>query len=76
MDTYDPRTASQIFPAHTWQRSNACGPNGANCVEVNLSTDGLVGLRDTKLPHSPVLVFDNAEWDAFLSSAQAGQFRR
>jgi hypothetical protein len=76
MDIYDPYSASHTFPGDTWQRPAVCGPNGANCVEVNLGTNGLVGLRDTKLPDSPVLIFNEDEWDAFLSSARSGQFRR
>jgi hypothetical protein len=76
MKTYDPNTASEAFPGDGWRRPAACGPNSGNCVEVNLGNDGLVGVRDSKLPDSPVLVFDDDEWDAFLTSARSGQFRR
>jgi hypothetical protein len=76
MKSYDPDSASELFSGGDWQRAAACGPNSGNCVEVNLGKDGLVGLRDSKLPDSPVLVFDDAEWDAFLDSARSGRFRR
>nr|WP_245633695.1 DUF397 domain-containing protein [Amycolatopsis jejuensis] len=62
------------FPRHGWQRPSACGPNSGNCVEVNLGADELVGVRDSKNPHSPVLVFDRAEWAAFVEAVQQGQF--
>ncbi|WP_216214859.1 DUF397 domain-containing protein [Amycolatopsis aidingensis] len=76
MERYDPETVHDAFPKGAWQRPAACGPNNANCVEVNLGAEGKVGLRDTKLPGSPVLVFDDEEWVAFLSSVRSGQFHR
>lgn len=33
-----------------------------------------MGVRDTKLAHSPVFVFDSGEWNAFLKAVKAGQF--
>ncbi|WP_326566413.1 DUF397 domain-containing protein [Amycolatopsis rhabdoformis] len=59
-----------------WVRPQLCGPNSGNCVEVNLGNPDVVAVRDTKLAGSPVLVFDNAEWDAFMAAARAGQFDR
>ena len=76
MRSYEPATVADIFPTDAWQLSQFCGPNGGNCVAVNLGTDGVVGLRDTKLSDSPVLVFDDAEWTAFLAAARAGQYDR
>jgi hypothetical protein len=76
MQIYDPDSVSDTFPGDGWQRPALCGPNSGNCVEINLGNDGLVALRDSKLSDSPVLVFDDAEWDAFLNSARSGQFRR
>ncbi|MEC3978059.1 DUF397 domain-containing protein [Amycolatopsis sp. H20-H5] len=76
MNIYDPYFVERVFPGEAWQRPEACGPNSANCVEVNLGHDGLVGLRDTKLSDSPVLVFDDEEWEAFLTAARTGSFRR
>lgn len=70
---YDPATAASMFDAAGWQKSFASEPNGGNCVEVNLGA-GRVGVRDTKLRDSPVLVFDAGEWQAFLVAVKAGQF--
>ena len=71
---YDPDVAESLFEAAAWAKSFASEPNGGNCVEVNLGSDGLVGVRDTKLAKSPVLVFDRGEWAAFLTAVKAGQF--
>jgi hypothetical protein len=73
---YEPAAAVDTFPVADWQPPEFCGPNGGNCVEVNLGVTGMVGLRDSKLTGSPVLVFDDDEWAAFLSSARAGQYDR
>ena len=70
---YDPETAAALFDEERWEKSFASEPNGGSCVEVNIAT-GLVGVRDTKLAHSPVFVFDTEEWQAFLTGVKAGQF--
>ncbi|WP_019813869.1 DUF397 domain-containing protein [Saccharomonospora saliphila] len=72
-DVYDPTTAASMFDPSAWRKSFASEPNGGNCVEVNLGR-GKVGVRDTKLSDSPVFVFDEGEWDAFLVAVKAGQF--
>jgi hypothetical protein len=71
---YDPNTAVTLFDDNAWHKSFASEPNGGNCVEVNLGPDGLIGVRDTKLASSPVIVFDTGEWAAFLTAVKAGQF--
>ncbi len=71
---YDPETAGRLFDERQWEKSFASEPNGGNCVEVNLGSSGLVGVRDTKLAASPVFVFDAGEWQAFVDGVKAGQF--
>jgi Domain of unknown function (DUF397) len=71
---YDPETAGALFDEGKWEKSFASEPNGGNCVEVNIGTSGLIGVRDTKLSGSPVFVFDQGEWQAFLAGVKAGQF--
>jgi hypothetical protein len=48
--------------------------NGS-CVEVGrLLPDG-IGVRDTKDNGSgPILIFTDAEWNAFIAGAKEGQF--
>ncbi|GAB2754365.1 DUF397 domain-containing protein [Amycolatopsis magusensis] len=74
MQAYDPYSIGDRFAPGDWQRPATCGPNGANCVEVNLADRESIGLRDGKLPGSPVLVFDAREWEDFVASVRAGQF--
>ncbi|WP_199439917.1 DUF397 domain-containing protein [Umezawaea beigongshangensis] len=76
MREYDPSDATGLLPAESWEAPQRCGPNGGNCVEVNLAVDGVVGLRDGKLPSSPVLLFDDDEWRAFLETARSGRYDR
>ncbi|MBF6093331.1 DUF397 domain-containing protein [Nocardia cyriacigeorgica] len=46
------------------------------CVEVAHLDSGIVGVRDSKNPAGPVLVFTPDEWDAFLVSARNGELNR
>ncbi|WP_232852274.1 DUF397 domain-containing protein [Nocardia acididurans] len=40
---------------------------GADCVEVAFLRSGRVGVRDSKDPAGPVLIFNPGEWDAFVA---------
>jgi Domain of unknown function (DUF397) len=51
-----------------WQASSYSFCN-SNCVEVAELLDGMVGVRDSKNPDGPVLVFTRDDWRAFLSSS-------
>ncbi|WP_067902323.1 DUF397 domain-containing protein [Nocardia vaccinii] len=47
---------------------------GKECVEVAfLDRDG-VGVRDSKNPTGPALIFTPSEWDAFTASLESGEF--
>jgi hypothetical protein len=54
-------------------KSTKSGPNCDMCVEVAAVPGGHV-LRDSKNPTGPVLAFNDAEWNAFLEGAKAGEF--
>ncbi|GAA5059003.1 DUF397 domain-containing protein [Nocardia callitridis] len=58
-----------------WFKSSR-SQGGKECVEVAHLDNGLVGVRDSKNPTGPALVFAPGEWDAFLSGANAGEFNR
>jgi hypothetical protein len=49
-----------------WRKSSRSANNGA-CVEAGYG-DAVVGVRDTKLKDSPVLVFPAAAWAAFTAA--------
>ena len=64
MDTDGPLTGA------TWRKSTYSGNNGANCVEVAM-TSALVGVRDTKNRDGATLTVTSDEWRAFLAWVKA-----
>ena len=56
-----------------WVKSSLSFSNGA-CVEVADLPDGRIGVRHSQDPSGPMLRFTPAEWHAFLTGAQAGEF--
>lgn len=50
-----------------WFKSSRSG-GGKECVEIAHLTGGLVGVRDSKNPTGPALVFTPAAWDAFTET--------
>ncbi|GAA5064318.1 DUF397 domain-containing protein [Nocardia callitridis] len=56
-----------------WFKSTYSGA-GRECVEVAHLDSGLVGVRDSKNPTGPALVFAPGQWDAFLSGVADGSF--
>ncbi|NKY54845.1 DUF397 domain-containing protein [Nocardia flavorosea] len=58
-----------------WFKSSHSG--GTNeCVEIAHLDSDMVGVRDSKNPTGPVLVFTPGQWDAFLTSAANSEFDR
>ncbi|MGV9974155.1 DUF397 domain-containing protein [Nocardia beijingensis] len=49
---------------------------GADCVEVAHLAGGAVGVRDSKNPTGPALIFPPGEWDAFTTGVVRGAFDR
>lgn len=61
------------LPVDGWRSATRCGPNGGNCVEVNLSSDArIVGIRDSKPTDGPALIFGPAGWRSFLNATIRG----
>jgi hypothetical protein len=58
----------------TWVKSSYSGSNGGNCVEVAELSGGHRGVRDSKDPTGPALVFTSGEWDAFINGVKDGEF--
>ncbi|WP_280183676.1 DUF397 domain-containing protein [Nocardia cyriacigeorgica] len=59
----------------TWFKSTYSNAS-QDCVEIAHFDSGRVGVRDSKNPSGPALVFTPAEWDAFLTTARRGDFTR
>ncbi|AHH16840.1 hypothetical protein NONO_c20400 [Nocardia nova SH22a] len=55
-----------------WFKSSFSG-SSKDCVEVAF-VDAVVGVRDSKDPAGPALVFTPSEWSAFTSSVTMGDF--
>lgn len=58
-----------------WFKSNHCGA-GKDCAEIAHLAQGCVGVRDSKNPTGPALLFTPTEWDAFTTGIQNGEFER
>nr|WP_280295008.1 DUF397 domain-containing protein [Nocardia abscessus] len=56
-----------------WFKSSRSSGKDA-CVEVAHLDAGMVGVRDSKDPTGPALVFTPAEWDVFTAGIQQGEF--
>ncbi|MFI5716816.1 DUF397 domain-containing protein [Nocardia sp. NPDC051750] len=59
----------------SWFKSSR-SQGGSDCVEAAHLVGGHVGVRDSKNPTGPALVFTPGEWDAFLAGAKDGEFDR
>jgi Domain of unknown function (DUF397) len=54
-----------------WRKARASVQG--NCVEV-AARGQTIYVRDSKCPDGPTLAFTTAEWMAFLTGVQAGEF--
>jgi hypothetical protein len=60
----------------TWIKSRRSGPTGGNCVETAFLPGGGVAVRNSRYPDGPALIFNAAEWDAFISAIADGDAGR
>ncbi|WP_436838222.1 DUF397 domain-containing protein [Nocardia amamiensis] len=58
-----------------WFKSSRSS-GGEACVEVAWLATGQVGVRDSKNPTGPALVFAPTEWDALLAGVMNNEFVR
>ncbi|WP_280241208.1 DUF397 domain-containing protein [Nocardia abscessus] len=58
-----------------WFKSSHSGTQ-ADCVEVAFLDGDQVGVRDSKDPTGPALVFQPGAWDAFTGILVSGDLRR
>ncbi|MEU9888248.1 DUF397 domain-containing protein [Sphaerisporangium sp. NPDC051011] len=56
----------------TWRKSSYSGGNG-NCVEMAELPNGMIAVRDSKVPNGPAVTFNHAEWTACIASLKLGQ---
>ncbi|WP_280415335.1 DUF397 domain-containing protein [Nocardia carnea] len=60
---------SADLPGARWFKSSRSSGT-KECVEAAHLDKGFVGVRDSKNPAGPALVFSADEWDAFLAFAK------
>jgi hypothetical protein len=60
---------AELVGAVWFKSSRSTG--GKECVEVAHLRSGLVGVRDSKNPTGPALVFGPGEWDSFTAGLRA-----
>ncbi|MGH3696185.1 MAG: DUF397 domain-containing protein [Pseudonocardiaceae bacterium] len=61
------------FQERAWYKSSYSNGGQNDCVEVNCSQTGHVGVRDSKLgTASPVLAVPAAQWSCIVTAAQDG----
>ncbi|MEV6772975.1 DUF397 domain-containing protein [Nocardia sp. NPDC051030] len=65
---------TDLSGAHWFKSSYSQG--GGECVEVAYLDGGMVGVRDSKNPTGPALVFTPGEWSAFTAGVNDGEFNR
>ncbi|MER7454262.1 DUF397 domain-containing protein [Nocardia beijingensis] len=63
-----------LSKAHWFKSSYSSG--GQECVEVAHLAGGMVGVRDSKNPTGPALIFVSGDWDAFTRGLVCGEFDR
>jgi hypothetical protein len=62
------------LPSLTWQKSRRSNPSG-NCVELAALPNGAeIGVRNSRDPEGPVLIYTPAEIEAFILGARDGDF--
>ncbi|WP_174184687.1 DUF397 domain-containing protein [Nocardia barduliensis] len=58
-----------------WFKSSRSSAQEA-CVQVAWLAAGHVGVRDSKNPAGPALIFAPSDWDAFAAGVRDGEFNR
>ena len=63
-----------VDPTGTHWFKSSRSSAGKECVEVAFLSGGHVGIRDSKNPTAPALIFAPDEWDAFTRGLIDGEF--
>ena len=64
--------ADRLGPV-AWRKSTASNPNG-DCVELAALPGGGVGMRNSRDPHGPALIWSREAVAALLDGVRSGEF--
>jgi hypothetical protein len=64
--------SAALLRGAVWRKTRFSGQH--NCVEVATLETGEVAVRHSRHPAGPALVFTPAEWSAFLTGVEHGEF--
>lgn len=70
---YNGMCASRLRGAK-WQKSLFSGAGNNNCVEMARLPSGEVAMRNSRDPNGPALIYTEAEIEALIRGARAGEF--
>ncbi|MEU9413675.1 DUF397 domain-containing protein [Streptomyces sp. NPDC048281] len=65
--------AGAALAGATWVKASASDALN-DCVELTRLDENEIGVRNSRFPEGPVLVFTRSEIDAFLQGATSGDF--
>ncbi|KMS90254.1 MULTISPECIES: DUF397 domain-containing protein [Streptomyces] len=54
-----------------WVKSSYSNAGGGDCVEVAHNIPNLIPVRDSKLPHGPVLLLPPTAWTPFITALKS-----
>ncbi|WP_225811634.1 DUF397 domain-containing protein [Streptomyces spinosus] len=54
-----------------WFKSSYSNEDGGNCLEVASNIQEVIPVRDSKLPHGPVLLLTPTAWTPFVTALKA-----
>lgn len=54
-----------------WRKSSRSSASGSDCVEVATLAGGAIGVRDSKDPYGPALLFPAGAWTGFLTTVSS-----
>lgn len=69
----DRRLVERVVREGRWYKASASEGTGG-CVEVAPNVPGVAGVRDSKDPGGPVLVFDRQAFAQFVEATATGRF--
>ncbi|WP_326549306.1 DUF397 domain-containing protein [Micromonospora sp. NBC_01813] len=60
--------SAQDLSRATWRKSSRSGASDSNCVEVAALAESAIGVRDSKDPYGPALIFPASAWATFVTT--------